>query len=80
MHKLGCLYLDIISLPGLFMSKENNAKYHLTHVCPKCPEERRKLRKINGIDECWWNHNWENGNYDITKNFGAWKYLMQYLK
>jgi hypothetical protein len=49
-------------------------------VCPKCPEERRKLRKINGVDECWWNNNWENGNYDITKNFGAWNYLMQYLK
>ncbi|HJW97351.1 MAG TPA: hypothetical protein VJ485_04280 [archaeon] len=79
MRKLECMYLDALSLPGLLMSKENNAKYHLSHICPRCPRERKKLRQIDGIDECWWKHNWENGNFGISKNFGWRNYLRQYF-
>jgi len=54
----------------IFLSKEENAKYHLEYLCPYCPEEKKRLRYVNGDNECWWYKNWKNGNFDIPRTFG----------
>jgi hypothetical protein len=49
-------------------------------VCCKCPEERKRTRYVDGVNECWWHHNWQNGNYDeIPKHFGLSNYMKYYL-
>ena len=64
------LLLDILSMPGLLMRKEGNAKWHLKHICPRCPESRRLHRDVKGVGICWWEDNWKQGNYSIPKNMG----------
>ena len=78
-NRLKFLVLDLIALSGLFMSKEKNAKFHLKHVCPKCPESRRELRDVEGNKRCWWESEWKKGNYHIPRSFGFCNYLQQYL-
>ena len=51
MKRLICLKLDLISIPSLFLGKEANAKYHLKHVCPKCPKFRREMRDVENNHE-----------------------------
>lgn len=62
--------LDLVSVPGLFMSRERNAKWHLRHICPRCPEERRRHRDVYGKGICWWEENWKKGNFSIPKHMG----------
>jgi hypothetical protein len=63
----------------IFLSKEENAKYHLEYLCPCCPEEKKRLRYVNGDNECWWNKNWKNGNFDIPRTFGLWNYVREFF-
>jgi len=37
------------------------------------------LRDVENKGVCFWNNNWEKGNYDISKNFGIKNYVKQYL-
>jgi hypothetical protein len=71
------IYLDIISLPGKFMSKKNNALWHLNHVCPKCPEYRREFCYVDG--KCYWNEMWKKGDYSISRDFGLINWVRTYL-
>jgi len=77
--RIRSLYLDIISLPGIFMSKKGNAKLHLNYICPQCPMARRAYRDVEGKGRCWWNENWKKGNYDIPRNFGPRVWFRSYL-
>ena len=72
-------YIDILALPGKFMSKKGNALFHLKYVCPKCPKSRRKLRDVHGTNACWWEDNWKKGIYSIKRDFGLLNYLSFYL-
>ena len=62
-----------------FLSKEENARYHLEFMCPYCPEEKKKLRYVNGNNECWWEHHWRNGNFDIPRTFGFLNYVREFF-
>jgi|GEM_PF-2755789 len=79
MGKLKSLALDGISLVGRLGDEEFNAKWHLEHVCPYCPEERKRARYVDGVDDCWWHYNWARGNYEIPRDFGFWNYVRYYL-
>jgi len=76
--QLKCLYLDILSIPGLFMNKKTNAIWHLRYICPKCPEWRKNMRQIDKKG-CFWFNNWTNKNYKISKSFGIKNKIIQYL-
>jgi len=78
MKRIKCLYLDILSIPGLFMSKKGNAQWHLKRICPICPKWRKELRAINSKN-CWWESNWKIENYNIPKTFGIVNKLSQYF-
>lgn len=78
-EKLNFLYLDIISIPAFFITRKASGRYHLRYICHKCPNNRRLLRDVENKGVCFWNHNWEKGNYDISKNFGIKNYVKQYL-
>lgn len=41
---LEAIYLDLISIPGVFMSKKKNTKWHLNYVCPSCSLWRKSFR------------------------------------
>ena len=77
--RLVCLYLDILSLPGIFMNKKNNAKFHLKYICPRCPKWKNKLREINKNQGCYWHYNWKKGNYNIQRNFGIKNFILQHV-
>lgn len=79
MKRLICLYLDIISIPGILLNNKANAIYHLKFVCPKCPRFRRKMRDVNTKRECWWNQQWKNRKYEIPRNFGIKNWVTQYF-
>jgi hypothetical protein len=64
----------------IFPSKEENAKHHLENICPYCPEEKKRLRYVNGHNECWWKYNWERGNYDIPRTFGLLNYVREFFR
>jgi hypothetical protein len=78
MKRLKCLYLDLLSIRGLFMSKEENAKFHLKSICPKCPKWRREMRNLKG-DGCYWINEWNKKNYNIPRSFGFKNWLSQYV-
>ena len=73
------LFLDILSFPVTFMSKKNNAKYHLKLVCPICPNCRRKYRDVHETGQCWWEYNWKNENYKIPRYFGVINWVKSYI-
>jgi hypothetical protein len=73
------LFLDFISIPGIFMNKKNNAKYHLNVICPLCPKCRRKYRAVQKEGICWWEENWKKENYGIPRHFGISNWLKSYL-
>jgi len=73
-----CLYLEILSIPTIFMSKEKNALYHLKNICPKCPDWRREMRKINKSG-CFWFNNWKIKDYSLPKSMGLKNKLSQIL-
>jgi hypothetical protein len=79
MGKLYSLYIDFLALPGKFGSKKFNGEWHLKHVCPNCPEERKRSRYVDGVDQCWWKYNWERRNFDIPKSFGSWNYVRYWI-
>ena len=75
------LILDIMSIPGLFMSEEANAKWHLKHVCPHCSQHRKSFRdpKEQG-DICLWEDIWKKGHYiEYPRNFGIKSWILYYL-
>lgn len=78
MRGLKSLYLDMLAVPSLLMTKKANALYHLKYICPKCPKERKALRSVNNDGECWWYANWKKGRYGIPKNFGISNWFRQY--
>jgi hypothetical protein len=73
------IYLDVISIPGLFMSQKLNAKYHLKFICPKCSKHRRKFRDVLHTGNCWWEANWKKEIYNIPKNFGILNWTKSYF-
>lgn len=73
------LYLDLISIPGLFMNAKHNAKYHLKYICPHCPQYRRIYRCVNKNENCWWEKNWVGKNYSIPRHFGIFNWIKTYL-
>ncbi|MBU2637408.1 MAG: hypothetical protein KJ955_00355 [Nanoarchaeota archaeon] len=73
------LLLDLLSMPGLLMGKSRNAKWHLRHVCPRCPQERRSHRDVHGNGICWWEENWKKGNYGIPRNMGLKNFFRVHL-
>jgi len=75
------LVLDIKSIPGLFMSDEANAKWHLKHVCPHCSKHRKSFRDIKEKgDMCMWEEMWKQGHYvDYPRNFGIKTWILYYL-
>ena len=79
MKRLICLYLDMLSVPIIFMSKKGNALFHLKFICPKCPEFRRKMRDVNDVNECGWYLNWKKEEYNILRFFGLGNWVSQYL-
>jgi len=76
--RLTCLYLDLLSIPGLFMTKKANAKFHINYLCPKCPEYRKKMRHVKE-KKCFWETNWEKENFSIPRTFGIKNWITQYL-
>jgi hypothetical protein len=74
--RLRCLYLDILAIPGIFMSKKGNADWHMKYICPKCPAWRKKMRHVTKND-CYWLYEWKNKNYHIPKSYGAKNWLFQ---
>lgn len=73
------LLLDLISSPGLFMGREGNAKWHLKHICPRCPGERRRHRDVHGTGFCWWEENWKKGNFSIPRHMGIKNFFRVHL-
>ena len=69
-------YLFLLSIPGIFMTKKANAKFHLKYICPRCPKWRRRVRYVFG-KKCFWEDNWKNGNYSIPR---AWVGSFENLK
>lgn len=76
-NKLLCLYLDLLALPGIFMTKKTNASLHLKYICPRCPDWRKKMREMD--KGCFWLNSWKEGNYKIPKSFGFKNKIHQYL-
>jgi hypothetical protein len=79
MKRIHSLLLDIMTLPGELLDDEGFAEYKKRYICPKCPEERRALRDVDGTGECWWYKNWSAGNYGIPRSFGFSNWLSQYI-
>ena len=78
-RKITVIFLDILSVPSLFLRKKWNAKYHLKVVCPLCPTYRRKLRCVLKNGKCWWFEQWKKGNYYIPRSFGFKNYVRTML-
>ncbi len=77
---LEAIYLDILSIPGLFMSKKANAAWHLKYVCPKCSKWRKSFRDPRkGGSTCMWLNAWQKGDYEIPRSFGVLAWLKYYL-
>jgi hypothetical protein len=79
MSKFYWLWLDIMSIPAAFLENKPRAKYHMKHICPKCPSEKKMLRDVAGNGKCWWKENWMSGNYTIPRDLGITNLLTQYL-
>jgi hypothetical protein len=85
------LFLDLLSLPGTIgrwvftaflcprRGLEFNARWHLNHTCPYCPQERRNLRDPLCEGVCAWELAWKAKNYDIPPHFGLFNLVTQYL-
>ena len=90
--KLDWVLLDVLSVPGSLLrvlgmpfgaagrrwGLRANALEHTFLVCRLCPARRRALRDPTGKGMCVWNHRWDNGEFDITPNFGGRNWLTQY--
>lgn len=61
------------------MDAQNNAEYHLRHICPRCPHYRRKYRDVMGTGRCFWHEAWSRGDYKIPRHFGPMNWLRSYL-
>ncbi len=76
--RLNCIYLEILSIPTILMSKKKSAIYHLKNICPKCPDWRRKLRATNKKD-CFWFNKWKAKDYSISRSMGLKNKISQIL-
>lgn len=72
------IFMDLLSIPGLFGGKRWNALFHIKIVCPLCTKHRRSLRDDDKTGNCWWEKNWKQNNYSIPRSFGIRRYLKQY--
>ena len=79
LKRLHCLYLDILTIPTVFMSKKKSAEYHIKHICSRCPLFRRKTADVNNVGDCWWYLNWKRKRYDLPRHFGVRNKITQYL-
>lgn len=79
LYRFVFLFLDILSIPGIFMNPKNNAKYHIKIICSICPKCRKKYRDVECKKECWWERNWKDGNYKIPRHFGTINWVKAYL-
>ena len=79
MKRLSLVFLDFLSIPGLFLNKTDNTKYHLKHICPRCPDWRRKMRQVEDEENCFWYSNWEKERYNIPRTFGIKNWVRQYI-
>mgnify|MGYP005623293329 CR=1 FL=1 len=75
---LEAIYLDVISIPGRFMSKEDNAKWHLKHVCPHCSKWRKCFRDPKRKGNCLWLNAWETEKCEFSRDFGIKNWLRYY--
>ena len=73
------VYLDTLSIPGLFMNKKGNALWHLNHICPKCSPNRRNFRDPKKQGNCIWQNEWQNKNYNFPRSFGFINWIKYYL-
>ena len=77
---LEAIVLDLISIPGIFMSNKNNARWHLNYVCPLCSKWRKSFRNPKSNEsQCIWYKEWKNKNYNIPRNFGILNWTKYYL-
>ena len=76
---LEAIFLDLISIPGLFMSKEYNAKWHMKVVCPLYSKWRMNFRdpKYNG--KCLWYSAWKQNKFQFSRCFGLKNWLKYYV-
>lgn len=76
---LEAVILDLLSIPGNFMSKESNAKWHLKVVCPLCSKWRKSFRCAGKNKGCMWHEAWTNGRWSFSRNFGTGNWLKYYF-
>jgi len=72
--------LDLLAFPGIFMSKKQNALWHLKHVCPRCSSWRKKFRdpQYQERDYCIWNIVWKQKRYTFSKTMGFLNWVRYY--
>lgn len=68
---LEAVILDVLAIPGVFMTKKANAKWHLKVVCPLCSKWRKSFRCAGKNEGCLWLQAWKSGHYDFPRNFGT---------
>jgi hypothetical protein len=73
------IILDILAIPGLFMTKRSNARWHLHVICPLCSEWRKSFRCNAGNKECIWHEAWVNNGYQFHRSFGVKNWVKYYL-
>ena len=74
------IILDIISLPGKFMTKEKNAQWHLKYVCPYCSQHRKKFRDPKRIgNSCLWQEAWKKKKWIFCRDFGLVNWIRYYF-
>tara|TARA_Y100000310_G_scaffold267889_1_gene280201 strand:- start:1648 stop:1965 length:318 start_codon:yes stop_codon:yes gene_type:complete len=77
---LEAVVLDLKSIPGVFMSKKRNAKWHLNYICPSCSNWRKSFRDAERKgNNCLWEDSWKDGDYDFPRNFGVLNWIKYYL-
>jgi len=75
---LEAVVLDLISIPGAFMDKKGNARWHLNYMCPLCSEWRKSFRDPEKGEECLWYKAWRKGKYRFSRCFGFRNWLRYY--
>lgn len=76
---LEAIFLDILTIPGGFMSKERNARYHLKYVRPLCSKWRKSFRNFDGKNKCLWYEAWEKGKFNVSRKFGFMNTIRYYF-
>jgi hypothetical protein len=71
--------LDLLAIPGLFMSKKANAKWHLKIICPLCSKWRKSFRCGTKNHNCIWYESWKRGNFYFPRSFGIKNWIRYYF-